>query len=234
MQLFCFSFAGGTAAFFKQLEHATNSNMDYIMLEYSGHGARMKEHLCEDFRELAEDLYPIIKRAYDGGEYGLLGYSMGSLSAIELYRYIVEKGEMPAPKRIFIAAHTPSAMIDFGCVNENEKDEFIKQRTIAFGAVPEKLVNNKSFWRLYLPIYKADYLMISRYSLDAYNFCSELPLTAFYSETDTPIQRMKEWDKFFVHDTEYIKYDGSHFFINEHYEEMAGVISERLWLDDEI
>lgn len=228
MQLFCFTYAGGTTAFFNQLEEAVGKDIEFIKLEYPGHGTRIKERLCENFRDVVTDLYPFMKEKYNGGEYGLLGYSMGSFSAIEMYRYLSEIGELSLPKHIFIAAHTPNVMINFDKIGEKDIDEFVKKRTVDFGAVPKQLINNNSFWRMYLPIYKADYLMISRYSLDKYNFKSNIPLTVFYSEKDTPLNSIKEWDKYFENPVEYIQYDGPHFFIKDYYLDMAKVIAERL------
>lgn len=83
MQLFCFTFAGGTAEFFNQLEDICTGKIDFVKLEYPGHGSRRKEKLCDTFQELAEDLYGQLKENYSGSDYALLGYSMGSIAVLE-------------------------------------------------------------------------------------------------------------------------------------------------------
>lgn len=50
MQLLCFTFAGGTAEFFNQLEDICTGKIDFVKLEYPGHGSRRKEKLCDTFR----------------------------------------------------------------------------------------------------------------------------------------------------------------------------------------
>jgi surfactin synthase thioesterase subunit len=228
MQLFCFTFAGGTAAFFEQLEQACEGKVDFIKLEYPGHGSRRKEKLCSSFDEVADDLGKVITSKYAGGEYGLLGYSMGSIAAIEILKRIPLTLTLPKPKHVFLAAHEPRAVVNLENIDENSMDEYVKTRTIQFGGVPECLYHNNSFWRMYLPLYKADYLMINKYDFSELELETDVPATIFYSETDTPIAEMKNWKKYFTNECEFMEYVGNHFFINDHYREMAEIIMERL------
>lgn len=219
MQLFCLTFAGGTAAFYNQLEDKINSAVSIEKLEYAGHGTRHKEPFYKDFRTLAEDMYEIIKSRLDG-EYALMGYSMGSISVTEVLRLIIEKNDIPMPKYIFMAAHEPCSKTSVLSSSDNV-DEYVKERTIRFGGVPEKLVNNNSFWRMYLPIYKNDYMMIEKYKFENLDLSTTIPLIVFYSEEDTPIDEMKDWTNYFIGQAKFIRYEGQHFFINQHCEEMC-------------
>lgn len=228
MQLFCFTFAGGTAASFLQLEAACTPQIEVIKLEYPGHGLRYKEKLCDTFQELSKDLYDQIKGIYSGDEYALMGYSMGSIAAFETLQYLLRMKELPCPQHIFLAAHGPKVVVDIEKYSSEAVDEYVKNQTIRFGGLPERLLNNKSFWRMYLPIYKADYLMISRYDFDNLKFTSDISATIFYSKTDTPREEIGQWKKYFIVSCEFIEYTGTHFFINEHYMEMAALIKERL------
>lgn len=228
MQLYCFTFAGGTAAFFNQLEETCAGRIDFVKLEYPGHGSRHREKLCDTFQELAVDLYGQLKESFSGGDYALMGYSMGSIAVLETLRYLMGQEELPYPRRVFIAAHEPRTMVGLDKYNTEDLDEFVKSRTILFGGVPRQLVNNRSFWRMYLPLYKADYLMIGRYDFEHLVYTTDIPAVVFYSEQDTPRAQMEPWKRYFTGDCEFVEYTGSHFFINEHYREMAAVIMERL------
>lgn len=235
--LFCFPFAGGTTAFFDQIETSINNKSDRIKLvklEYSGHGKRMKEPFYDSFDKLSEDLMPRIEKVldqYPGAAYGMLGYSMGSLSAFTLIQKIARERKMRQPNHLFLAAHPPKPIERLKEVPNDEIEEWCKQRTIAFGGVPEKLINNNAFWRMYLPMYMADYRIIASYAFDMVSFTSDIPTTVFYSEIDTPFTEVSEWNKYFTH-IEFIEFDGSHFFIDKHFDEMADVICRNL--DDKI
>lgn len=227
MQLFCFTFAGGTAAFFNQLECACESKIEFVKMDYPGHGERHKEPFGESFQDLGAEYVELIKKQYKGEGYALMGYSMGSITVTEIIRRIIEDGTLDMPLHIFLAAHDPHVEIDFS-YEDMDIDEYVKKRTIKFGGVPEKLLYNQSFWRMYLPLYKADYLMISRYDFNKLTLKTTIPTTIFFSEEDTPKTKMENWKKFFVGECELVEYNGSHFFINDHYEEMAEIIMERL------
>lgn len=228
MQLFCFTFAGGTAAFYNQLEETCGGQLHFVKLEYPGHGLRRKEKLCETFQELAVDLYGQLKENYSGGDYALMGYSMGSIAELETLHYLMAQGELPSPRYVFLAAHEPRTMVSLDQYSPEDMDEYIKKRTILFGGVPEQLVDNKSFWRMYLPLYKADYLMMSKYDFDHLTYTTDVPTVIFYSEQDTPRLQMEPWKKYFTGNCEFVEYTGTHFFINEHCREIAALIRERL------
>ena len=186
MQLFCFTVAGGTATFFNQLEELCVPELGLVKLEYPGHGLRRKEKLCETFQELSLDLYEQIRKKYSGQEYAMMGYSMGSIALLETLWRVLEKNELPEPKHIFLAAHEPEIVINMRENSSEKSDEYVKNRTIHFGGVPDRLVDNKTFWRMYLPLYRADYQMISKYDFDSLKYVSGIPVTIFFSEQDTP------------------------------------------------
>lgn len=233
--IFCFTYAGGTAQFYDPIGKCLEKkNMEVVKLEYSGHGKRYKEPLLVTFEETAEDLYQIILKDYGDRlkaascEYALMGYSMGSMAVIEVLKLILRRKEILEPVHIFLGAHEPKTKDRILNVPEDEMNEYVKKRTVDFGGIPEKLLNNQSFWRMYLPLYRADYLMIAGYNFENLMFRTEIPATIFYSETDTKLEDMKHWKDYFLKECEFIPYAGKHFFINEHYREMATVIESRL------
>lgn len=228
IQLFCFTHAGGSGAFFTPLEQALGPQIEVVKLEYPGHGTRHKEPLCQSFEQAANDLCGRIKANYDGGVYGLFGYSMGSICATECLKTLLKDTELPEPSHIFLAAHEPRTIITTANCPPEEQEEYLRRRTIRFGGIPEKLLHNDSFWRMYLPIYRADYSMIEKYDFDHLELKTTIPATCFYSETDTPLEEMKKWGRYYVGQCEFVQYDGSHFFIKEHLNEIANVILDRL------
>lgn len=223
MQLFCFTYAGGTAAFYNDIEKICKGII-FVKLEYPGHGTRRKEALCEEFRELARDLLEQIKTSYSGGEYCLMGYSMGSIALFETLQLILEENILPVPKHIFLAAHAPMKMTIIEQLSEQELSAYVKKRTIEFGGIPKALQGNKPFWRTYLPLYETDYMMISKYDFDELAFTTDVAVTIFYSDSDTPKADMEKWKKYFRGEFEMIEYSGTHFFIYEHLEEMAEIV----------
>lgn len=222
-RLFCFTYAGGTRDFFRVIE-ADLDGVQIVPLEYAGHGKRHKEEFYKDFDELADDMFLEIKDSLCDN-YALFGYSMGSIALVEVLKRIVQSG-LPQPNNIFLAAHEPhtkSELLDF---TKNELDEWVKVQTIRFGAVPEKLLNNRVFWRTYLPMYRADYTIIGKYDFEKLDFHVNIPATILYSETDTPFNEMVKWDNFFP--CEFHQFSGTHFFIRDHHTEIGNIIKDKI------
>lgn len=225
-QIFCFTFAGGTGAFFDGIEKAA-PELAWVKPDYPGHGTRRKEPFCESFDRLGDDQFARFREAYAGGRYALFGYSMGAITLCEVLRRILAAG-MPAPEQVFLAAHEPRSKAELAGYRPDELDEWVKARTIRFGGIPEKLIGNQSFWRMYLPLYRADYSLIGRYRFEDLDLQTAVPATVFYSETDTPRREMEDWRRYFTGACEFAEYSGSHFFIQEHQGEMAEIIRQRM------
>lgn len=223
-QLFCFTYAGGNASFFDEIEKSL-TEYDIVKLEYSGHGTRHKEPYYTSFDELADDMYSLVKESYVGGEYALLGYSMGSISLAEVLRRILGTDVFPNPSHVFLAAHQPTTRTEIVDMSDGELDEYVKDRTLKFGTVPDVLLKNDVFWRMYLPIFRADYSLLAKYKFEDLKLKTTIPATVFFSETDTPIEDMLQWKSYFKGNCDYHCFEGNHFFIQEHYEEMASIIS---------
>ncbi len=223
-QLFCLTYAGGNASFYDQIEEEL-PGLELVKIEYPGHGARRREAFCESFDELADDALRELEKSYEGGEYALFGYSMGSITVSEVIRKIEQSGNR-LPCRVFLAAHEPQTKAELSGFAPDEVDEWVKERTIRFGALPDSLINNKTYWRVYLPLFRADYTLISKYRFEELSIRTRIPATVFYSPTDTKPEDMKQWDKFF--DCEFYEYPGTHFFIQQHHKEMADIIAMRM------
>lgn len=224
-KLFCFTYAGGRSEFFKAIESDLNG-IEVIKLDYAGHGKRHKEDFDTDFNALAEDIFQKVKQCIDGC-YALFGYSMGSITLVEVLKRIIDR-EIPRPMHVFLAAHEPNTWSDMFILEADKLDDWVKQRTIEFGAVPEKLLNSKVFWRTYLPLYRSDYSIIGKYDFEKLELKTDIPATIFYSETDTPRWKMELWKNYFIGKCDYFCYEGKHFFIKEHHSEMADVIKNKL------
>lgn len=226
-QLFCFTYAGGNASFFELIERDLPS-IEVVKLEYAGHGQRHRENFYHDFHELAEDIFSLLKTYYTGGKYALFGYSMGTISLVEILKRILSDRNMRKPECVFLAAHEPHTKEELTGYTDCESEEWIKERTIRFGAVPERLMNNKSFWRMYLPLYRADYSIIGKYRFEDLRLQTKIPATVFYSESDTPKKDMELWKRYFTGDFDLHQYQGTHFFIREHHMEIAEIISWKI------
>ncbi len=229
MRLFCFTYAGGRASFFDRIDRQINASIEIVKMEYAGHGSRHRESFYRNFSELAEDMYTLIRSmCHPDDRYALMGYSMGSIVVVEVLKRILRLKEISEPAHVFLGAHEPYTRRELLDFDPSARDQWIRERTIQFGGIPKSLVNNNSFWRVYLPVYRTDYMMIADYDFEHLDLKTDVPVTVFYSETDTPLEKMKIWRRFFIGECAFFGYEGNHFFMMDHSQEMADVISGRL------
>lgn len=227
MKLFCLTYAGGNASFFNPLDGLLYPSIELLPMEYAGHGSRHREGFYGSFDELAADMSRKMAKAGLDGGYAIIGYSMGSVAALEVLRKLASEG-CRLPSHLFLAAHGPQTLSKLASYNSDELDQYLKDRTIRFGGVPQKLIDNKAFWRMYLPVYRADYSILSKYDFGALRFTSTVPATVFYSESDTPFQDISQWKNVFQGECDFFCYEGNHFFFNGHYAQIAKVINSKL------
>lgn len=226
MKIFCLSYAGGTASFYDEMgARLCDENVKIVAIDYAGHGNRRKEKGYKSFEELSEDIIHIIDNSLLGDEeYALLGYSMGALAVADIVKHMTQKEYKNLPKVVFSFAHEPKVRVSMMGIC----DEEIKRRTINFGGIPEKLVENDAFWRVYLPIYKMDYEIIEQYSFKEYPDGVTIPLHVFYSSSDTLYEDMLEWNMYFKGNNSFHRFEGNHFFLYENLEDIVKIIRDAI------
>ncbi len=197
--------------------------IEVIAEDYPGHGRRNKEAFCSSIRELAVDAASLIRNSLrDGEPYALMGYSMGSIVVYELLRMLPNEKR---PAHVFLGAHEPKSHTEFMKLSDEGKEERIKKAITLFGGVPQKLMDNPTFWRIYMPVYQSDFQMIWSYDFDGMTDSSDIPATVLYSDTDTPTGDIRLWDHFFTGQNIYHCFEGNHFFLREHQDEIAEIIN---------
>lgn len=83
--------AGGMASAYSFLKKHEDGFIEFELVELAGHGSRTNEPLNETVEQAAEDIYYEIQDIIEDNDYVILGHSMGSWLAYELYYKILEE-----------------------------------------------------------------------------------------------------------------------------------------------
>ena len=227
MRLICFPYAGGSADFYGPLEKALDERFEVVKVEYPGHGSRRADSLKSSIIDIADDVYERVNEEYGlDSEYALFGYSMGTIVLLEFLNKAIHNGKAGLLQHIFVASHEPRSYRQVVGPDIDVTEEWVKKRVIELGSIPQGLYDNAPFWRMYLPLYMADFEAIFEYDLDALSLTVDAPITVMYSEEDDTIFDIDGWRRFCNESFDKYSFDGGHFFITDHYKEIAEIINE--------
>lgn len=229
MQLFILPYAGGSIAAFKRLTDLIDKRIDVITVEYAGRGTRAKEPLAESIWMLLDDsISYCCARRNVSLPYAVMGYSMGSILA---YETVIRKAIPGELKHLFISAEVSpkDRSLELRKV-KNPTEERILERAKSLGGLDERMLINKRFSDIYIKPMLSDYRLFFEYRFGDYQEKINVDTTFFYCEKDTAYEDVIKWNELINGRFDFHALGENHFFINQHYEEMARVINETLSL----
>lgn len=221
IQLFLLPFAGGNSSSFNSLSKYIDDEIEVIPIEYAGRGKRIKEGYITEYSQFLNDVVCEIKRKRNKDVlYALFGYSMGAALIYE----IASKDLLDSsPVHMFYGARSCIASEKFTYMDEDDFVEYSK----SLGGFDERLFQNKRLFKLFIHPLKDDYHIAKQYKFSEGSIL-RCDTTIFYSENDTPFNAVHGWKELTKGSTEFYEFGDNHFFINNHYLEIASIINETL------
>jgi medium-chain acyl-[acyl-carrier-protein] hydrolase len=226
VNVFCFSFAGGGASFFRGRVALAPRNITLCGVQYPGREERMAERPYTSLPELiaaaADALLPHLDTPF-----ALFGHSMGALVAYELAQELRER-RAPLPRHLFVSG-TPAPHIgDDPPVYNLPEEEFITA-VRRFGGLPPEVLQSPELLRLLLPRMRADLTVTGTYQGPKHPPLS-CPITAFTGRDDAivSVADVDAWRDYTTAAFRLEVFDGGHFFITEYAGTMFARIGQAL------
>jgi medium-chain acyl-[acyl-carrier-protein] hydrolase len=227
LRLFAFPYAGGSSNIYHDLKSYLPAEVDFCPVELPGRGRRLTEPLCENMACLVEDVSQQIKGQLDL-PFAFFGYSMGSLLAYELAVRFQKEGETPVA--LYVAAsrapHLPRRDLDIGDLSD---DEALIAKLRQLNGTPEEVWQNPELLEIVLPILRADFSVVSRYTYEPAAPLS-CPVIAFGGERDLDVseEALLEWERHSNGSFRHYIYPGDHFFIHGNKDDFFKTLSREL------
>lgn len=158
VRLFCFPYAGGSAAIFRSWAGA---HFDVWAVEYPGRGLRRSEPPVTGLQVLVDAIFQQIEPLLDR-PFAMFGHSMGALVAFEVVRALqAAKGPEPTS---FFASGSPAPRLDRKRANIHQLPEleFLKELR-SLGGTPEEVLGDSELLRLLIPTLRADFEAAATY-----------------------------------------------------------------------
>lgn len=228
VRLFCFPHAGGSSTYYKHWSKYVDSSIIFHPVELAGRGNRFNEPYYYSMEQAVDDIYSIVYRALEDNPspFAFFGHSMGSLLAFNLTRKM-QKKNLTLPTHLFLSGRVPPHRKNNRMYHQLPNTEFWKKVGL-MGGIPKEVVKNEELMNLFLPLLKSDFKVVETYEYKE-GEALECPLSIFYSNKDsyTPFE-MFEWNRYSTVSCNYYDFDGEHFFIQNHAENICKIMNNEL------
>ncbi|MDC0710140.1 alpha/beta fold hydrolase [Stigmatella sp. ncwal1] len=225
LRLVCFPFAGGTASSMQRWAEQI-PGVEVLAAQYPGRETRFGETPFRDVRTMAAALGPVVRSLADR-PFAFFGYSMGTLVAVEVTRWLLREGA-PLPVGLLVAAGTPPGRRKVRPLYALPEKEFIEALE-RYGGTPPQVLAHKDLMEMLAPMLRADFEIV-----DTYKVIDEsplpLPLSAFAGDADPHAMPdvMEGWKDLTSKDFSFQVFPGEHFFIHSAAEALREAIERSL------
>lgn len=228
-RLFCFPYAGGSAAAFLSWEDLLPPQIELVAIQPPGRANRLDESLPGSVEEVAEQLVGAIQPMLDR-PYLTYGHSMGSTVSFELLHLLKDRG-LPLPRRFIAGArqapHIPRRIAPF---YEYPLDEFITWLG-RFGGTPEVILNNTELMEMLAPTLRTELKAAYAYHRDPVARL-ECEVSVFGGARDEMVlpQELPSWQEHFIGRMDFRLFEGGHFFMEHDKEQVVSAICASIGL----
>lgn len=211
--LLCLPHAGGTARAFIGLSRAFPGHR-VVPLELPGHGMRMREPFARDLATAVDDL---ARQAapHVGGEYLLLGHSLGAALAFEVARHWSRAGRSPAGL-VLVGRNGPGAPLPYEPIHRLDTAAFL-DGIRRLGGTPPQLFENPELVHLFAPVLRSALTLSETYQPLPGRGEIDCPLWLCAGEDDPLADRdgMLDWTRFAAGPVTVDILPGGHFILDD-------------------
>ena len=235
LRLFCFPYAGGGAAIFRDWFKSLPDEIEVIAIRPPGRENRFGEAPIGCLPTLVQLLYQNILPLLDK-PFIFLGHSNGALTCFELAR-LLEAKQGPAPGKVILSAkcppHIPSPTKN---ISHLPNVEFLAELK-DMGGTPAEILQNKELMELLLPILKADFSLSENF-VHENNTLLKSETILFHGVQDRFSKEQNgAWQGLLLKPVKLFEFSDGHFFIDSQREEFLSLtnhlIKEHLMITGE-
>jgi len=228
LRLFCFPYAGGGAAVFRQWPGLLPEGIELCAVELPGRGRRFGEPLFKTLSLLVSELALHLEPFFDR-PFAFYGHSMGGVLAFELARSL-RAAKKRGPEILFVSASEPPHR-----PKKREKilhrlpDPELLQELDRLGGTPPEVLRYRELIELFLPVVRADLELLETYRYSEGSPLS-IPLIAFGGREDREVslKDLPSWAQLTTGDFSLHDLPGDHFFLRSSQEGLLRILSEAL------
>ena len=164
LRLFCFPYAGGTAAVYKDWADHLPATVQVLAVELPGRGSRIKEAPFVSIPALIDALVGAIVPFLDV-PFAFFGHSMGAVIAFELARRL-RKTYRHEPEILLVSGRRAPQIPDIKRAAYDLPTAELIEELRRLDGTPKEVLENTELMELIIPLLRADFQMIQTYTYE--------------------------------------------------------------------
>jgi medium-chain acyl-[acyl-carrier-protein] hydrolase len=226
-KLFCFPYAGGSAAIFRSWAHDLPDSVEVHALQLPGRAGRIAETPFTDLSSLIAAIGPGTAALLDR-PFAFFGHSLGAVVAFELARWLRCQHRL-LPEQLFVSGRRAPQVPPRDPPNYAKSDADLIASLHEMNGTPPEILGHEELLGLMLPTLRADFQLVETYvhTPDRPLAC---PITVFAGAADpeTEPAHLEAWrtqtcGRFTLHTI-----GGDHFFLNSHRLDLLRLVGAEL------
>jgi surfactin synthase thioesterase subunit len=212
VRLFCFPYAGGSAAIFRNWHKHLPPYIEVCPVQLPGRGSHMMGSPFSSLTPLIEPLARAL-RPYLDKPFALFGHSMGAVISFELARYL-RKRFLPQPLHLFASGRTAPQIPEEGPFDYDLPEPEFIQKLRDLNGTPREVFEHPELMELMIPLLRADFALIQTYVYSP-EAPLNIPLTVFGGTEDLEVsqEHLEAWREQTSSSFTLRMLPGDHFFV---------------------
>ncbi len=228
LRLFCFPYAGGSAAVYRRWSEKLPPSVELYAVELPGRGRRFGEPLFKRMNFMIPALSEALSSSLEI-PFVFFGHSMGALIAFELTRYL-RKEKSVLPELLFISGcGAPQNLIPPGKPLYQLRDDLFLKEVERLKGTPPEVLKHTELIQLFLPLIRADLEMMETYAYQEEDPL-KIPICALGGKQDPEVSQKSLEDWALQTESGFAShfFSGDHFFIRSAEDEVLRVLGQVL------
>jgi len=228
MRLFCFPYAGGTAAIFRAWpDLLLTTSVEVCVIHLPGRAGRLQEPPFTHLLSLVQEIAPAIRPFLDK-PFAFFGHSMGALISFELARQL-RRERAPAPAQLFLSGRSAAHLPDVEPRTFDLPEAEFIQELRRLNGTPQEVLEHPELMHLMIPLLRADFSVCQTYEYEK-GPPLDSPITIFggLQDFEAPRAHLEAWREHTSSTFKLRMLPGDHFFLNSEQALLLNTLSQEL------